>query len=87
MTGKTRTVLPQGALVEFIPQGGYVKVSAVDPVTKVEVSIVGDASAPHGRLRELAVQKLKRILLKLQLNGDMPGRGGQRQDPPSGWDL
>lgn len=51
-------------LVEFIPQGRYVKVTAVDPLTGVEAVIVGDASQTQQSLQRLAVQKLEFLLKK-----------------------
>mgnify|MGYP001371892923 CR=1 FL=1 len=51
-------------LVEFIPQGRYVKVTAVDPLTGVEAVIVGDASQTQQTLQRLAVQKLEFLLKK-----------------------
>jgi hypothetical protein len=55
--------LPQ-VLFEFIPHGRYVKVSAVDPITKIEVSIVGDANAPTPTLKMLAKRKLEYVIAK-----------------------
>ena len=49
-------------LFEFIPQGRFMKVSAVDPKTGVEVSIVGPLTASQEYLERLAVQKLERKL-------------------------
>ena len=71
--------LPQGALIEFVPLGDYVKVSAVDPVTKIEVSIVGDPAAGEAVLERIAVKKLKYVL----------GKRKPRQNPrsQSGWDY
>lgn len=57
-------LLPKGALVEFIPQGAYVKVCAVDPVSAEEVSIVGDASAGSTTLAKAAVKKLEYVIQK-----------------------
>lgn len=51
-------------LFEFIPQGRYVKVCAVDPVSKIEVSIVGDANASPTTLKQLAKRKLEYVLGK-----------------------
>lgn len=51
-------------LVEFQTIGSSVKVSALDPETLVEVSIVGPASASEAELSRLAVQKLKYRLRK-----------------------
>ena len=55
-------------LLEFYRIGNSVKVSAVDPVTKVEVSIVGPASAPRSELERAAIQKLRYVLAK-QVHG------------------
>ena len=43
-------------LLEFIRQGGYVRVAAVDPVTNTEVVLVGSASATRKELTRLAVR-------------------------------
>lgn len=81
-------VLPKGAIVEMIPSGAYVKVSAADPVTLIEVSIVGDPRAGSKRLKEEAVRKLRRVVEKHRAqNGHAPASGVPRKDPPSGWDL
>ena len=53
-------------IVEFIQVGAYVKVSAVDPVSLVEVSIVGDPSASRSTLEQTAIKKLKFVLAKKQ---------------------
>ncbi|MDH3966231.1 MAG: hypothetical protein OEU56_04320 [Rhodospirillales bacterium] len=49
-------------LFEFHRVGAYVKVSAVDPVTLTEVSIVGDPSAGETALKQAADQKLTYVL-------------------------
>ena len=54
----------EGYLVEFIQIGSSVKVSAVDPVTGREVSIVGPAKATRDHLTRTAVNKLKYVLAK-----------------------
>ncbi len=51
-------------LVEFIQVGSYMKVSAVDPISGREVSIVGPASASRNQLSRVAVNKLKYVLAK-----------------------
>ena len=51
-------------IIEFVKVGAYVKVSAIDPTTRVEVSIVGDASVSQALLERTAVQKLKYVLNK-----------------------
>ena len=60
-------------IVECIYRGRYVKVSAVDPVTATEVSIVGDAMRTRKELERVAVQKLEYVLAK---NRQTPDRGG-----------
>ncbi|MBP5855948.1 hypothetical protein KAJ83_02940 [Marivibrio halodurans] len=84
-------ILPQGAIIEFVGQGGYVKVSAVDPVTFEEVSIVGDPAVAESELSRLVVRKLERMVERKHADAvaRRRGRGGanRRPDPPSGWDL
>lgn len=93
MSGNQK-VLPQGALIEFIVQGKYVKVSAVDPVTFVEVSIVGDPNVGEQMLTQQAVRKLERMVFKRRYDkktlggaADQAVPRGRRQETPSGWDL
>lgn len=50
------------ALIEFHRVGAYVKVSAVDPDTLIEVAIVGDPAAGEAALKAAAVQKLAYVL-------------------------
>ncbi|MEQ9124388.1 MAG: hypothetical protein RIM80_17695 [Alphaproteobacteria bacterium] len=49
-------------IVELQPYGAYVKATAIDPVTGVEVSIVGDAAAPTKLLQQAAARKLQYVL-------------------------
>ena len=51
-------------IIEFVKVGAYVKVSAIDPTTRVEVSIVGDPLVSQTKLEQTAVQKLKYVLNK-----------------------
>lgn len=51
-------------IIEFIQIGSSVKVSAVDPLTGREVSIIGPPSAGRAQLSRLAVQKLEYVLGK-----------------------
>ena len=50
--------------LEFRRVGNYIKVSAINPVTNTEVSIVGAASATQAELERIAVNKLKYVLAK-----------------------
>jgi len=49
---------------EFIPQGAYVKVTAIDGATGTEASIVGAANAPQSVLERTALAKLRFVLAK-----------------------
>lgn len=53
-----------GYLIEFLPMGNAVKVSAIDPMTGIEVSIVGSATASQHDLGALAVRKLRYVLAR-----------------------
>ena len=57
-------------LIEFIVQGAYVRVCAIDPETGVEAVSVGAASATKDELSRLAVRKLEYVLAKRR--GDSP---------------
>lgn len=53
-----------GYIVEMHKVGNAVKVSAMDPATLTEVSIVGDPRLSQKRLTDAAVQKLEYVLQK-----------------------
>lgn len=55
------------AIVEFRRIGAALKVIAVDPITGMEVSMVGDPRLSQQELARLAVQKL-RYMQKRQQN-------------------
>lgn len=55
-------------IIEFVKVGAYVKVSAIDPLTRVEVSIVGDPSTSQARLEKTALKKLNYVLDKRKKN-------------------
>ena len=50
--------------VEFVVQGHFVKVTAIDSQTGVEASVVGPASASRASLSDVAVRKLRYVLQK-----------------------
>jgi hypothetical protein len=54
----------QEYIIEYYRQGRYIRVSAVDPISYREVSIVGDPATPQAQLARLAVQKLEYVLEK-----------------------
>jgi hypothetical protein len=50
--------------VEFVVLGNTVKATAIDPVSGVEASVVGPASAPQYVMAENARRKLEYVLKK-----------------------
>ena len=63
-------------IIEFSRVGAYVKVTAVDPISLMEASIVGPASSSPEVLKQTAVQKLRYVLAK-RGQGGTDGTGGQ----------
>ena len=55
---------PSEVILEFHRIGGSVKVTAVDPETLTEVSIVGAANAGDELLKRTAIRKLEYVLSK-----------------------
>ena len=56
-------------IYEFIQVGAYVKVSAVDVATGVEVSVTAPASAPVETMKATARRKLDYVLAKRAKGG------------------
>jgi len=50
--------------IEYFQQGGSIKVTAIDPVTGIETSIVGSAKATQSELNRVAVRKLQYVIEK-----------------------
>ncbi len=61
-------------IIEFQPVGAYVKVSAIDVQSLVEVSIVGAADASREALERTAVRKLEYVLRR-RATASPTGRG------------
>lgn len=57
-------------IIEMIPNGRYVKVSAVDTRTGIEVSIVGDPRRGEAALRQAAVRRLRYVMEKRGMADD-----------------
>lgn len=55
--------LPE-VLFEFYRVGQYIRVCAIDPVTKTEVTIVGSPQSTEEHLKQVALSKLKYVLKK-----------------------
>ncbi len=65
-------------IIEFYPVGAYVKVSAIDPVTYTEVSIVGDPTVGEEELKRVAIQKLEYVMQREHKQPGIRRRGGSR---------
>ena len=59
----------EGVIIEFYGVGRYVKVSAVDTRTGLEVSIVGDPRRGEDALRAAAIRKLDYVMQKREKTG------------------
>ncbi len=66
-------------IFEFRRVGAFVKVSAVDPRSLTEVSIVGSPWAGEEILKRTARRKLEYVL------GKKPDAGGPARGDQSGW--
>lgn len=64
MSTPERQNTEEGYYLEFRPLGGAIKVSAIDPDTGTEVSIVGDPGVSQKELTDIAIRKLKFVLAK-----------------------
>ena len=62
MTGRGSGEDEGDVLLEFLRLGATVKVTAIDPKSLVEVSIVGPSSAGEAALRRVAIDKLRYVL-------------------------
>ena len=65
-------------LFEFVVQGNFVKVMAVDPVTGTEVSIVGDSRASKSTLEKVATKKLVMVLKRKRGEDILRNDGAKR---------
>ncbi len=70
-------------LIEIVQVGGSVKVSAIDPLTGTEVSIVGPPSAGEEALTRNAVNKLNYMLAKQR--GDSKSDSNGNGEDGGGW--
>lgn len=68
--------LPE-VLFEILAMGNAVKCSAIDPVTNIEVSVVGPATASPYSLKMNALRKLKARLRKPEREGPAKPLKGQ----------
>lgn len=56
-------------ILEFITLGNSVKVTAIDPVTGREATIVGSTKHTEKQLSDLAIKKLKYVIEKKKFSG------------------
>ena len=60
-------------IIEFYQVGAFVKVSAVDTATFIEVSIVGDPACSEEVLKRAVLQKLEYVLERRRKGAAQPG--------------
>ena len=60
-------------IIEFYRVGAFVKVSAVDTATFIEVSIVGDPACGEETLKRAVLQKLEYVLERRGKGTAQPG--------------
>jgi hypothetical protein len=63
-TNRALSVREPDAIVEFVPLGAFVRVSAIDPESLTEVSIVGPVKATRHDLERAVMRKLAFVLGK-----------------------
>ncbi len=51
-------------LFEYVRNGAYVKVTAIEPETKIEASVVVPANLPQDQMQLQALNKLRYVLQK-----------------------
>ena len=49
-------------IIEFVPNGNFVKVTVMDPATLIEVSTVGPRNAPRNELQNAAIKKFQYVV-------------------------
>jgi hypothetical protein len=61
---KTNALAGREIIIEFIPVGVYMRVTAVDVETMTEVYILGPKTAAEGVLKANAIKRLEYVLRK-----------------------
>jgi hypothetical protein len=61
-------------LFEFVQQGRFVRVTAMDPVSRAEAVVVGDAATSPEMLKRVAVNKLRYVMTRSQRQVHAPRR-------------
>ncbi|WP_119165805.1 DUF6898 family protein [Algihabitans albus] len=70
-------------IIEFLPCGAYVKVSAIDVATGIEASIVGDPLRGEAALEDLAMKKLDYVMDRRRAGRGGGKSGSARPQTPS----
>lgn len=70
--------------LEFLHLGAQVKVSAIDPETGIEVSIIAAKTATQDEMTRVAVDKLRRMIAKKQTQPDKLPRPQTKGDKRGG---
>ena len=60
----TNALKNREVIIEFIPVGAYVKVSAMDTKSLTEVVVQGAAGAPESLLKQNALKRLEYVMRK-----------------------
>ncbi len=58
-------------LFEFVQQGRFVRVTAMDPVSRAEAVVVGDAASSPEQLKRVALNKLRFVINRAQGQGQV----------------
>jgi hypothetical protein len=61
---KEPSLVNREVIIEFHPVGPFVKVTAMDVETLIEISVQGPGSAGEQALKKLALQRLEYVLRK-----------------------
>ena len=91
---KSRMSLPnvglREVLYEFAKVGRHLRVTAIDPRTGIEVSMVADPRYGQVMIKRLAARKLAYVIAKKRGHGNKKGPHGGHPDDEgsqSGWDM
>lgn len=68
---------PREVFFEFYQVGAYVKVSAIDPETLIEVSIVGAPEAGEEALKRAALKRLEMVIARRMSAHERPLAGAR----------
>lgn len=76
-------------LYEFAKVGRHLRVTAIDPITRIEVSMVADPKSGETLIKRIAARKLAYVIAKRRnrlKRGEAAGHGFD-DESQSGWDM